>query len=130
MSMRTLTILSLLLAASAWPGTAVVSSAQSQESVESVHVAVENRNASDVRVYVLLEGHMAPAGLVPGAGAATLTVPPFFARSDEPIRLVLDELAGSGWTRTDPVDIDPGSEITLTIESDLPGSTVSTGQEA
>ena len=101
--------------------------AQQDRADATARIAVENGNDLPVRVYVLQDGHMAPAGLVSGAGSATLAVPPYFARSGEPVRLVLDEIGGPDWTRTDPVGLGPGDELALTIESDLSASTLNVG---
>lgn len=91
----------------------------------SADVTVRNEASTGAHVYALQNGHMVPVAFVDPGAEETVSLPPVFVQSGDPLRLVVDPLESTEHHQSDPVTVDSGSRITFTIRDDLDASTVS-----
>lgn len=91
----------------------------------SAEVTVRNEASTAAHVYALQNGHMVPVAFVDPGAEETVSIPPPFVQSGDPLQLVVDSLASTDYHQTDPVTVDSESRITFTIRDDLDASTVS-----
>lgn len=104
---------------------APMASAEDGREGATVSVTVQNRADTDAHVSVLQEGHMVHLGFVERGSSETLTIPRAAIQSNQRIRLVADAVASTDWYQSDPVPVDPESDIVFAIESRIDRSTVS-----
>ena len=90
-------------------------------------VVVTNSGDSGVHVYVLQEGHMVPVGFLEAGATETLDVPPVFLETGEPVQLLADRVQSTEWFKSEPVAVEAGSEIRLTVEPAIDRSSVTVG---
>lgn len=91
----------------------------------TVDLAVQNEGSSGAHVYALQEGHMVPVGFVDAGGAETLTLPPFFVESGDPLQVVVDLLGSPDFFQSEALSIEFGSRVSLTILDEVDRSTLS-----
>ena len=94
---------------------------------QAARLAVQNRSADGVRVYVLQAGHMVPVGMVGSAADSTLAITPAFVSSGEEVQIVAERVGGGSWYKSQPVRLRPAGSLTLAIPENLEGASVSVG---
>jgi len=94
---------------------------------QAIEVRIDNRNFSDMNVYLINEGTRVLLGSAPGMSKTTLTLPSGSVSSRWQVRLVADPIGGSSAIRTPTLLVAPGQNVYWTIGSDLSSSYASAG---
>ena len=94
---------------------------------EPIHVKIDNRNFSDMDVYLVSEGTHVLLGSAPGMSKTTLSLPPSSVSSRWQVRLMADPIGGSRAIRTPTLLVAPGQNVYWTIGSDPSSSYASAG---
>jgi len=104
------------------------SSAQADAPVhEPIRVQIDNRNFSDMNIYLISEGTHVLLGSAAGMAKTTLTLPPGSVSSRWQVRLMADPIGGSSAIRTPTLLVAPGQNVYWTIGADPAGSFASAG---
>jgi len=94
---------------------------------EPIQVRIDNRNFSDMDVYLVNQGTRVLLGAAPGMSKTTLTLPPHSVSSQWQVRLMADPVGGSSAIRTPALLVAPGQNVYWTIGSDPASSYASAG---
>jgi hypothetical protein len=94
---------------------------------EPIRVQIDNRNFSDMNVYLVNEGTHVLLGSAPGMSKTTLTLPSGSVSSRWQVRLMADPIGGSNAIRTPTLLVAPGQNVYWTIGSDPASSYASAG---
>ena len=94
---------------------------------QPIQVQIDNRNFSDMNVYLVNEGTHVLLGSAPGMSKTTLTLPPGSVSSRWQVRLMADPIGGSNAIRTPTLMVAPGQNVYWTIGSDPASSYASAG---
>lgn len=127
MSARRIALVTILLGVIGAGAPSPGAGQQEGQQGQAAHLAVQNRSAERVRVYVLQAGHMVPVGMVESAGDSTLSIPPAFLSSGEQVQLVAERVGGGSWYKSGPLTIGASSRVALRIAEDIARSSVSVG---
>lgn len=90
----------------------------------SASLQVENDNWLDVHVYMVRSGQPISLGVVTGPGKSVLDLPPEATLPGADVQILALLIGGSGAYLSEPIYVDPGNVVDLTIMNDLPLSTV------
>jgi hypothetical protein len=93
----------------------------------SVKVEIDNRNYSDMSIYLISDGARVLVGSAPGLSKTTLSLPAASRRSNWRVRLLADPIGGSAAIRTPSLLVAPGQNVYWTIGSDPASSFASAG---
>jgi hypothetical protein len=92
---------------------------------EFVFVAVENHNWSDIIVSVISnDGRVTRIGTVNGSSNAVLRFPGYLMVSGPSLQLVARAVGGRTEVRSERVVVQPGQQVTWTIETSLGRSSI------
>jgi hypothetical protein len=94
---------------------------------QAIEVRIDNRNFSDMNVYLVNEGTHVLLGSAPGMSKTTLTLPSGSVSSRWQVRLVADPIGGSNAIRTPTLLVAPGQNVYWTIGADPASSYASAG---
>jgi hypothetical protein len=94
---------------------------------QPIQVQIDNRNFSDMNVYLVNEGTHVLLGSAPGMSKTTLSLPSSSVSSRWQVRLVADPIGGSSAIRTPTLLVAPGQSVYWTIGSDPASSYASAG---
>jgi hypothetical protein len=94
---------------------------------QPIQVQIDNRNFSDMNVYLVSEGTHVLLGSAPGMAKTTLTLPSGSVSSRWQVRLMADPIGGSNAIRTPTLLVSPGQNVYWTIGSDPASSYASAG---
>jgi len=94
---------------------------------QPIRVQIDNRNFSDMNVYLVNEGTHVLLGSAPGMSKTTLTLPSGSVSSRWHVRLMADPIGGSNAIRTPTLLVAPGQNVYWTIGSDPASSYASAG---
>ena len=94
---------------------------------QPIRVQIDNRNFSDMNVYLVNEGTHVLLGSAPGMSKTTLTLPSGSVGSRWQVRLLADPIGGSSAIRTPTLLVAPGQNVYWTIGSDPASSYASAG---
>ena len=94
---------------------------------QPIQVQIDNRNFSDMDVYLVNEGTRVLLGSAPGMSKTTLTLPPGSVSSQWQVRLIADPIGGANAIRTPTLLVSPGQNVYWTIGSDPSSSYASAG---
>lgn len=94
---------------------------------QPIRVQIDNRNFSDMNVYLVNEGTHVLLGSAPGMSKTTLTLPAGSVSSRWQVRLLADPIGGSNAIRTPTLLVSPGQNVYWTIGSDPASSYASAG---
>lgn len=84
-----------------------------------VTLEVDNNNWSDVIVYVVRYGNPVRLGRVRSMGRETLRVPPVYTTGAAPLRILLRPFGSKEGVELDPITVQPGQRIALTVQNHL-----------
>jgi len=94
---------------------------------EPIRVEIDNRNFSDMNIYLVNEGTHVLLGSAAGMSKTTLSLPPGSVGSQWQVRLQADPIGGSNTIRTPALMVSPGQNVYWTIGSDPSSSFASAG---
>ena len=94
---------------------------------QPIQVRIDNRNFSDMNVYLVNEGTRVLLGSAPGMAKTTLSLPSSSVSGRWQVRLMADPIGGSSAIRTPSLLVAPGQNVYWTIGSDPASSFVSAG---
>lgn len=86
----------------------------------AITLEVENHNASDVIVYLLRYGSKTRVGEVRSMSRRAIRLPRSFVASGGPLQLQLRPLGSNQGYLLDPIMVQPGQRIALTVQNHLP----------
>lgn len=87
---------------------------------EEILFQVKNFNWSDVTVYLLRGGVRTRLGVVNSMGEASFRLPAGLMGSSSDVRLLLDPIGSSVAYMTDPIFVQPGQTVEMSVENHLP----------
>lgn len=93
----------------------------------TVKVEIDNRNYSDMSIYLIDNGLRVRVGSAPGLSKTTLSLPAGSRRANWRVRLLADPIGGSAAIRTPTLLVAPGQNVYWTIGSDPASSYASAG---
>lgn len=93
----------------------------------AIQVEVDNRNYSDMDVYLLDNGTRLLLGSAPGLARTTLALPQGSVGGRLQVRLLADPVGGNLPFRTPALVVAPGQNVYWTIGSDPASSSASAG---
>ncbi len=88
-----------------------------------VTLEVDNNNWADVTVYLIRYGTAVRLGRVRSMGRETLRVPAMHTAGAAPLQILLRPLGAREGVRLDPIFVQPGQRIALTLQNRLQIST-------
>jgi hypothetical protein len=94
---------------------------------QPIQVQIDNRNFSDMNVYLINDGTRVLLGSAPGMSKTTLTLPSGSVSSRWQVRLFADPIGGSNAIRTPTLLVSPGQNVYWTIGADPSSSYASAG---
>jgi hypothetical protein len=94
---------------------------------QPIQVRIDNRNFSDMDVYLVNQGTRVLLGSAPGMSKTTLTLPSASVSSRWQVRLMADPVGGSSAIRTPTLLVAPGQNVYWTIGADPASSYASAG---
>jgi hypothetical protein len=100
---------------------------KANSSSSTVKVEIDNRNYSDMSIYLISDGLRVRVGSAPGLSKTTLSLPAASRRSNWRVRLLADPIGGSAAIRTPSLLVAPGQNVYWTIGSDPASSFASAG---
>ncbi len=89
-----------------------------------VTLEVDNNNWSDVIVYLVRYGHSVRLGRVRSMGRETLRVPRGYTVGVAPLRVLLRPFGSKEGVELDPISVQPGQRIALTVQNHLQISSI------
>ncbi|MGH7514827.1 MAG: hypothetical protein ACREOQ_18120 [Gemmatimonadales bacterium] len=101
--------------------------APKQGHAEAVKIEIDNRNYSDMSIYLINDGSRVLIGSAPGLSKTTLPLPAGSRLTNWRVRLLADPLGGSATIRTPSLLVAPGQRVYWTIGSDNASSFASAG---
>jgi len=78
-------------------------------------VRVENRNFSDMTIYVVRSGQRVRLGLATGNATTRLTIPQSLLSGINALRFIADPIGGRATPVSEEITVTPGDEVTLYI---------------
>ena len=85
---------------------------------------VEDNNWLDLHVYVVRDGESFSLGTVMGPGKTKLTVPAMATIPGSQVQLLVLPIGGADSYLSQPLVVEPGDTLNLTVENDLAMSSV------
>lgn len=101
--------------------------AEADSSYRSTKVEIDNRNYSDMSIYLINDGARVLVGSAPGLSKTTLSLPAGSRRTNWRVRLLADPVGSSATIRTPTLLVAPGQSVYWTIGSDNASSYASAG---
>jgi hypothetical protein len=93
----------------------------------AIQVEIDNRNYSDMDVYLISNGTRLLLGSAPGLAKTTLALPQGWVGARPQVRLLADPVGGDLPIRTPALVVAPGQNVYWTIGSDPASSSASAG---
>jgi hypothetical protein len=121
-------VLSILVAACAWPFGRKEDDEDFFEGSREITVHVTNHNWQNVVIYAVRGGSRVRLGDVVTGQSVTFTIPHDLVEGGGQISLLVDPIGGSGRYSTGAILVSPGQQIELTVENHLPTSSWSVGR--
>ena len=100
---------------------------QAAEAAQPLKVEIDNRNYSDMSIYLVNDGTRVLVGSAPGLSKTTLSLPAGSRRTNWRVRLLADPIGGSAAIGTPSLLVAPGQRVYWTIGSDPASSFASAG---